>query len=108
MRAMADTNDTVLVPPEREPLAAEDAPSSVRPSPALVQPTPVTDVVPKKRSGVVVLAVLILLAAVIATAFVLVANRRISITDMRTLLELILGPLFTLAGAAVGFYFASR
>ncbi|MDP8955957.1 MAG: hypothetical protein M3N24_03235 [Actinomycetota bacterium] len=54
------------------------------------------------------MAVLLLLAAVIATAFVLVANRRISIADMRTLLELILGPLFTLAGAALGFYFANR
>ncbi len=57
---------------------------------------------------VVAMAVLLLLAAVIATAFVLVANRRISIADMRTLLELILGPLFTLAGAALGFYFANR
>ena len=106
---MADTNETVQVPPERERDATEAGPNGVQAPPAAEQ-APGTDMVARKRSSglVVAIAVLILLAAVIATAFVLVANRRISIADMRTLLELILGPLFTLAGAAVGFYFANR
>lgn len=80
-------------------------------APAAVEPAPVTrDVVKPRRSRGLVLNILILIlvAAVIAAAFTLVANKRVTIQDMRTLLELILGPLFALAGAALGFYFASR
>ncbi len=103
---MPDTNETVQMPPEGDALAREPAPDAVQ-SPAADQARIKP---PRKRSSglVVAIAVLVLLAAVIATAFVLVANRRISIADMRTLLELVLGPLFTLAGAALGFYFANR
>ena len=107
---MADTNETVHVPPERDLDATDARPDAVQPAPPPAEQVADTDRRARKRSSglLVVVVVLILLAAVIATAFVLVANRRISIADMRTLLELILGPLFTLAGAAVGFYFASR
>lgn len=105
---MPDTNETVQIPPEGEG-PAEPGPNAVAARPA--EGDWVTkELKPRRRSSgaLVVLAVLILLAAVIATAFVLIANRRISIADMRTLLELILGPLFALAGAALGFYFANR
>ena len=107
---MADPNETVQIPPEGEPAAEPDRNAVQQQAPAQVQPAPARDAVPRKRPAglVLALAVLLLLAAVIATAFVLVANRRISLADMRTLLELMLGPLFALAGAALGFYFANR
>ncbi len=106
---MADTNETVGMPREGEPSVREPAASAVQAPPA-AEPAWTKDLKPRRRSSglLVAIAVLILLAAVIATAFTLVANRRISIADMRTLLELILGPLFVLAGAALGFYFAKR
>ncbi len=105
---MADTSETVGMPREDQPSADERAPNAVQ-SPAAEPPVAMA-YKPKRRSSGAVLAILVLLlvAAVIATAFTLVANRRISMADMRTLLELILGPLFALAGAALGFYFANR
>ncbi len=106
---MADTNDTVGMPREGQAPADERAANAVE-SPSAAEPPVAMAFKPKRRSSGAVLAILVLLlvAAVIATAFTLVANRRISMADMRTLLELILGPLFALAGAALGFYFASR
>ena len=106
---MADTNETVNMPGEGQPSAGEAAANAVQAPPA-AEPVWTKDFKPRRRSSglLVAIAVLILLAAVIATAFTLVANRRISMADMRTLLELILGPLFALAGAALGFYFANR
>ena len=106
---MPDTNETVQVPPDSETSVGDPGPNAVESRPS-VEPAPVTAPAPRRRSSgvLVALAVLILLAAVIATAFTLVANRMMTIADMRTLLELILGPLFTLAGAALGFYFANR
>ena len=106
---MADTNETVNVAREGQPTVGEPAGNAVQ-APPPAEPVWTRDFKPKRRSSglVVAIAVLILLAAVIATAFTLVANRRVSIADMRTLLELILGPLFVLAGAALGFYFAKR
>ena len=97
------------MPREGEPSAGERGANAVQ-SPPAAEPVWTKDLKPRRRSSglVVAIAVLILLAAVIATAFTLVANRRVSIADMRTLLELILGPLFVLAGAALGFYFAKR
>ncbi|HEX2088529.1 MAG TPA: hypothetical protein VHI54_01155 [Actinomycetota bacterium] len=101
---MANTNETVQMAPEGEATTDERARNA---SSASQVPAPPYG---RRRSsgGVVAIVVLLLLAAVIATAFVLVANRQITMADMRTLLELILGPLFALAGAALGFYFANR
>jgi hypothetical protein len=98
---MAETNETVQVPHEGEQAVAEPAGKAAQPA---------RDGRPRRRSSglLLAIAVLILIAAVIATAFTLLANRRISIADMRTLLELMLGPLFALAGAALGFYYANR
>jgi hypothetical protein len=101
---MADTKETVDMPHEGEP-----APNAVESPPSAAEPPAAKAYARRRSSGLLLaIAVLILLAAVIATAFTLVANRRISMADMRTLLELILGPLFALAGAALGFYFAKR
>ncbi len=106
---MADRNETVQMAHEGEPAADEPPRDSAQAGP-VAEPRATRELVPRRRSSglLLVIAILILLAAVIATAFTLVANRRISIADMRTLLELILGPLFALAGAALGFYFANR
>ncbi len=105
---MPDTNETAQIQHEGEPTVAEPARNVAQQAPAPAQAAP-RGVVVKRSSGLgLAIAVLFLLAAVIATAFVLVANRRISMADMRTLLELMLGPLFALAGAALGFYFANR
>jgi hypothetical protein len=106
---MTDTNETVGMPREGQAPADERVPNAVQSSPAAEAPLAMA-YKPTRRSSGAVLAILVLLlvAAVIATAFTLVANRRISMADMRTLLELILGPLFALAGAALGFYFANR
>jgi hypothetical protein len=94
---MADSDETVAMAPASE---------SRGPS---VQPAPNKDVSMRRPAGLgLAIAVLFLLALVIATAFVLVATKRIGVQDMRSLLELMLGPLFALAGTALGFYFAGR
>lgn len=104
---MADVNETTQIAREGDVAAAEPAGIVAQPSPGAVETAPY--VAPKRRPGLTIaILVLLLVAAVIATAFVLVANRRVSLADMRTLLELILGPLFALAGAVLGFYFANR
>jgi len=54
------------------------------------------------------MGLLILLALTVAVAFVLVATRRVSIADMRTLLEVLFTPLVALTGTALGFYFGGR
>ncbi|HEX8100873.1 MAG TPA: hypothetical protein VF660_11825 [Actinomycetota bacterium] len=108
---MADSDESNQVVQEGEPTVATPAAPMEPPAPMAADPAPVSTDLPKRRRGrglVLNIVILILIAAVIAAAFTLVANKRVTIQDMRTLLELILGPLFVLAGAALGFYFASR
>ena len=108
---MADSDETMQTSQEGDPTVATPAPPADVASTPPAEPVPVTkDVLKRRRPRGLILniVILVLIAAVVATAFTLVANRKINIQDMRTLLELILGPLFALAGAALGFYFASR
>jgi hypothetical protein len=61
----------------------------------------------ERMRGWLAVGLLGLLTATIAAAFVLVAIKRVSVTDMKSLLDLIIPPEVALAGSAIGFYFGA-
>ena len=62
----------------------------------------------ERMRGRLAWAVVGLLAGTIFLAFLLVGLKRVSVEDMRTLLEPIVPAEVALAGSAIGFYFGGR
>jgi hypothetical protein len=82
----------------------------VRSVPVKTELGSVYDAEPERETkrGQIAIGLLVLLAGTILASFVSLAARWIAIADLRTLLEIVLGPEVSLTGAAVGFYFGAK
>jgi hypothetical protein len=62
----------------------------------------------ERMRGAIAIVLLSILGAVVLFAFAALWSARVTIDDLRTLLEILFAPLVGLVGAVTGFYYGSR